>query len=308
MPEKHIDILVVGTGPAGMTAALYAQRLGLRTVVCGDIPGGNLYMVERLSNFPGFIDGIAGMELGVNLFQQAQSEGAQFTMTRLKTLQPVDGGFHGMDANDQGHTATTAIIATGRVPIRLPSKKADLKGVNFCSVCDGPLYRNQNATLAVVGSDNTAAQHAMTLARIADKVFLIHRSAETKMDAAHAALLAGQENIEILGEHAVIGYKGLDMIEALEVQVPLGQTNEIAVDGVFLAIGWRPNTKFLDFRLEKTPDGYLKTDPSLMTSVSGLFAAGDVRDTDLWQVLTACADGARAAMSAAEHIAKFIAT
>ena len=308
MPEKRIDILVVGTGPAGMTAALYGQRLGLRTVVCGDIPGGNLYMVERLSNFPGFIDGIAGMELGVKIFQQAQVEGAQFTMARLKKLQQVDGMFQGMDVNGQEHTATTAIIATGRVPIRLPSEKANLKGVNFCSVCDGPLYRNQNATLAVVGSDNTAAQHAITLARIADRVFLIYRSAKNKMDAAHAALLARQKNIEILGETAVIGYKGLDMIEALEVQSRLGETHEIPVDGVFLAIGWRPNTEFLDFHLEKTLDGYLKTDSTLMTSLPGLFTAGDVRDTDLWQVLTACADGARAAKYAAEHIAKIATT
>lgn len=265
-------------------------------------------MVERLSNFPGFIDGIAGMELGVKIFQQAQAEGAQFTMARLKKLQPFDGAFMGMDVNDQEHIATTAIIATGRVPIRLPSEKANLKGVNFCSVCDGPLYRNQNATLAVVGSDNTAAQHAITLARIADKVLLIYRSAKAKMDAAHAALLAGQKNMEILGETAVIGCKGLDMIEALEVQSRLGEKNEIPVDGVFLAIGWRPNTEFLDFHLEKTPDGYLKTDLRLMTSFSGLFAAGDVRDTDLWQVLTACADGARAAKYAAEYIATITTT
>ena len=265
-------------------------------------------MVERLSNFPGFIDGIAGMELGVKIFQQAQSEGAQFTMARLKKLQPVDGVFHGMDVNGQEHIATTAIIATGRVPIRLPSEKANLKGVNFCSVCDGPLYRNQNATLAVVGSDNTAAQHAITLARIADRVFIIYRSAETKMDSAHAAQLAGQKNIEILGETEVIGYKGLDMIEALKVRSRSGETHEIPVDGVFLAIGWRPNTKIIDFDLIKTPDGYLKTDVTLMTSFSGLFAAGDVRDTDLWQVLTACADGARAAKSAAEHIAKITTT
>jgi thioredoxin reductase (NADPH) len=305
MSEKPYDLLIAGTGPAGMTAALYGQRLGLKTVVCGDIPGGNLYMIERLFNFPGFIDGIAGTELGVKIFQQAQVEGAEFTMARLKKIQHADGRFQGTDANGQVHAATTAIIATGRVPIRLPSEKANLKGVNFCSVCDGPLYRNQNATLAVVGSDNAAAQHTLTLARIADRVILIYRGAVTKMDAAHAALLTGLKNIEILGETEVIGYKGLDMIEALKVRSRMGgETHEIKVDGVFLAIGWRPNTDILDFHLEKTTDGYLRTDPTLMTSLPGLFAAGDVRDTDLWQVLTACADGARAAKYAAAHVAK----
>ncbi|MFZ0612036.1 MAG: NAD(P)/FAD-dependent oxidoreductase [Desulfobacterales bacterium] len=307
MTDTTCDLLIAGTGPAGMTAALYGQRLGLKTVVYGDIPGGNLYMVEKLSNYPGFTDGIAGMELGVKMFQQAQAEGAQFTMSRLKKLQHGEGLFQAIDVNGQAASAATAIIATGRVPVRLATKKPNLKGVNFCSVCDGPLYRNQHATLAVVGSDNTAAQHAITLARIADKVTLIYRSAENKMDAAHAALVAGQKNIEILGQTEVVGYKGLDLIEAVEVRSGSGETREIPIDGVFLAIGWRPNTEIIDFTLEKTSDGYLKTDSRLMTSTAGFFAAGDVRDTDLWQVLTACADGARAAKSAAEYMAKITA-
>ncbi len=308
MTDTTCDLLIAGTGPAGMTAALYGQRLGLKTVVYGDIPGGNLYMVEKLSNYPGFTDGIAGMELGVKMFQQAQAEGAQFTMARLKKLQHGDGLFQAMDVNDQVTGAGTAIIATGRVPVRLPSEKPNLKGINFCSVCDGPLYRNQHAALAVVGSDNTAAQHALTLARIADRVTLIYRSATNKMDVAHAALVVGQKNIEILDQTEVVGYKGLDIIEALEVKTSSGETRDLPVDGVFLAIGWRPNTGILDFPLEKTPEGYLKTDSRLMTSLAGLFAAGDVRDTDLWQVLTACADGARAAKAAAEYLAQTTAT
>ncbi|MFZ0132156.1 MAG: NAD(P)/FAD-dependent oxidoreductase [Desulfobacterales bacterium] len=304
MTDTTCDLLIAGTGPAGMTAALYGQRLGLKTVVYGDIPGGNLYMIENLSNYPGFIDGIAGMELGVKMFQQAQAEGAQFTMARLKKLHHGDGLFQAKDVNDQVTGAAAAIIATGRVPVRLAAKKPNLKGVNFCSVCDGPLYRNQHAVLAVVGSDNTAAQHALTLARIADKVTLIYRSATNKMDAAHAARVANQKNIDIMGQTEVVGYKGLDIIEALEVRTSSGATLELPVDGVFLAIGWRPNTEILDFTPEKTSDGYLKTDSRLMTSLAGLFAAGDVRDTNLWQVLTACADGARAAMAAAEYLAK----
>jgi thioredoxin reductase (NADPH) len=304
MSLAHCDLLIAGTGPAGLTAALYGQRLGLVTTVYGDIPGGNLYMIERLSNFPGFSDGIAGMELGLKIFQQAQGEGAQFTMTRLQTIQSTDSGFRGIDANGQMMAAKTAVLATGRVPIALPSQKAALKGVNFCSVCDGPLYRNRKATLAVVGSDNTAAQHALILAKIAEKVLLIHRSRQTRMDAAHASLLARQHNIETIGECEVIGFRGLDIVEALTVRPHHGQPYEIPVDGVFLAIGWRPNTDLLDFQIDKTPAGYIKTDGTLMSSRSGLFAAGDVRDTDMWQVLTACSDGARAARFAAAYIAK----
>jgi thioredoxin reductase (NADPH) len=304
MAQTSYDLLIVGTGPAGMTAALYGQRLGLRTVVFGDVPGGSLYMIDRLSNYPGFIDGIAGMELGAKMFQQAQAEGAYFSMSRLERLKFAEGEFHGGETNGQTCSAAAALVATGRVPIRLAVPGANLKGVNFCSVCDGPLYRNRNATLAVVGSDNAAAQHAITLARIAKRVLFIHRSAKTKMDAGHATLLARQENIEMHPETEIVGLNGLDRLEALVIQQRQGRPYEMPVDGLFLAVGWRPNTDLIDFQLAKTPNGYLKTDVALMTSLPGLFAAGDVRDTELWQVLTACADGARAAKSAAAYLAR----
>lgn len=304
MAQTSYDLLIVGTGPAGMTAALYGQRLGLRTVVFGDVPGGSLYMIDRLSNFPGFIDGIAGMELGAKMFQQAQAEGAHFSMSRLERLKFAEGVFHGGEADGQTCSAATALVATGRVPTRLAVPGANLKGVHFCSVCDGPLYRNQNATLAVVGSDNAAAQHAITLARIAKRVLFIHRSAKTKMDAGQAALLARQENVEMHPETEIVGLNGLDRLAALVIRQRQGRPYEMPVDGLFLAVGWRPNTDLIDFQLAKTPNGYLKTDVALMTSLPGLFAAGDVRDTELWQVLTACADGARAAKSAAAYLAR----
>ena len=303
MPDKIHDIVIAGTGPAGLTAALYGQRLGLDTIVFGDIPGGNVYMIEKLENYPGFIDGIAGTEFGVKVFQQAQNEGALFTMTRLKKLGHDNGTFQAMDANGQVHAAATAIIATGRVPVRLPVAKADLKGINFCSVCDGPLYRNQNAVLAVVGSDNSAAQHTMTLARIADKVYLIHRSDQVIMDAVHAGLLSEQSNVEMLARTEVTGVKGLDLIEAITIKSIDGEEQDLPVDGLFMAVGWRPNSTFLDLQVDMTPEGYLITDTQLMTSFPGLYAAGDVRQTDMWQVLTACADGARAAKHVGDYLA-----
>jgi thioredoxin reductase (NADPH) len=304
MPDILYDLVIAGTGPAGLTAALYGQRLGMNTIVFGDIPGGNVYMIEKLENYPGFIGGITGTEFGVKLFQQAQNEGALFTMTRLKKLGHGEGVFQATDVNGQVHAAAAAIIATGRVPIRLPSAKADLKGVNFCSVCDGPLYRNQNAILAVVGSDNSAAQHAMTLARIADKVYLIHRSNRTRMDTAHAVLLAGKKNVEIMDRTEVVGIKGLDLIEALIIRSSDGKDRELPVDGMFMAVGWRPNAALLDLEIAKTPEGYLTTDAELMTTFPGLFAAGDIRDTNMWQVLTACADGARAAKYVSDYLDK----
>lgn len=304
MTANEFDLMIIGIGPAGITAALYGQRLGLNTIAFGDIPGGNVYMIENLTNYPGFPDGIPGTQFGVMAFQQAQQEGATFPMTRLDRLKSLDDQFVGVDANDQEYTAPSVIIATGRVPVRLAVPKAGLKGVHFCSMCDGPLYRNKKATLAVIGSDNTAGQHALTLSRIADRVLLVCRSNNLKMDALHRRLIERQKNIDILITTEVLNYDGLDFIESIIVKTPQQDAEAITVDGVFLAIGWQPNTEMIELSVETSPEGYLKTDSRLMTSFPGLFAAGDVRLTDMSQVLTACADGARAAKYAAEYIEK----
>ncbi len=302
MEENHYDVLIVGTGPAGITAALFGQRLGLRTVVFGDLPGGITYMIEKLANFPGFVEGISGTEFGIKLFQQAQLEGAMFTMARLDRLEKASNAFTGTDLNGLTYTAPCAILATGRVPRTMPGASPGMKGVNFCSVCDGPLFRDKNATLAVVGSNNAAAQHAVTLSRIAGKVLLICRSQTLKMDAAHKNLIAQQDNVEAIVGMEVTGYDGLDMVENLCVRVEDGKTDKIPVDGVFLSIGWTPGTQVLKIDAEKNTEGYLITDESLRTSVPGLFAAGDVREKNLYQVLTACSDGAVAAKSVSEYL------
>lgn len=299
---NSFDMIIIGTGPAGLTAALYGQRLGLNCVVFGDIPGGNLYMVENLANFPGFPGGIPGTEWGVKTFQQAQTEGAMFTMGRLESLEQDGTGFSGTDVNGIRYTAPCTIVASGRVPRRLPVTHSDMKGINFCSVCDGPLFRGKDATLAVVGSDNAAAQHALTLSGIADKVIVVYRSRELIMDAAHRERITARDNIDLMPEMEVTGYVGLDLVEALKIRVPSGDEETISVDGVFLAIGWSPNTAMIKPFVETIDGGYLKTDKKLMTSIPGMFAAGDVRDTDLYQVLTGCADGARCALYAYEFI------
>jgi thioredoxin reductase (NADPH) len=259
-------------------------------------------MIESLMNFPGFPGGVPGTQFGAVSFQQAAQEGAVFPMARLERLTHVEGCFHGIDANGQSYRATAAIAATGRIPKRLPVPRASMKGIHFCSICDGPLYRGQHATLAVVGSDNAAGQHAVSLSRIAERIVLVCRSRHLKMDAAHRKLIAAQPNIEVVIGSEVAGFKGLDLVEALDVRTPDGESREIRVDGVFLAIGWTPNTDVFDLAVEKTGEGYLKTDSKLMTTFPGLFAAGDVRDTDMWQVITACADGARAAKFVAEYL------
>ena len=304
MSETKYDLMILGAGPAGITAALYGQRMGLKTIVFGDIPGGSSYMIEHLANFPGLMEGTSGTQFGMMAFQQAQKEGANFTLTRLESLNRNDNIFIGVDVDGQEHTALSAIAATGRVPKRLAVSNANLKGVHFCSICDGPLYRGKNATLAVVGSDNTAAQHALTLARTADKVLLICRSNTHKMNAVHKDQIEQQNNITLMTNTEVSGYSGQEFVESIEVAEKDKGRQDLAVDGIFLAIGWRPNISALKLEVQKTAEGYLETNEKLMTAVSGLFAAGDVRNTDMWQVLTACADGARAAKYAAEYLEK----
>lgn len=299
---NSFDMIIIGTGPAGLTAALYGQRLGLDCVVFGDIPGGNLYMVENLSNFPGFPGGIPGTEWGVKTFQQAQTEGAMFTMGLLESLEQDGNSFSGTDVNGIPYSAPCAIVASGRVPRRLPVSHSEMKGINFCSVCDGPLFRGKNAKLVVVGSDNAAAQHALTLSGIAQKVILVCRSRDLLMDAAHRERITARDNIELMPETEVTGYVGLDLVEALKILTPSGNAETLSADGVFLAIGWAPNTAMIKLPVETIDGGYLKTDEKLMTSVPGMFAAGDVRDTDLYQVLTGCADGARCALNASAFI------
>ncbi len=303
--ENHYDLMILGAGPAGITAALYGQRLGLKTIVFGDIPGGSSYMIEHLANFPGLMEGTSGTQFGTMAFQQAQKEGANFTLTRLESLSHNDNRFVGVDVDGKEYTSLCALVATGRVPKRLAVSNANLSGVHFCSICDGPLYRGKNATLAVVGSDNAAAQHALTLSRTADKVLLICRSQTLKMDAVHKAQIERQDNIALMVDTEVTGYTGQESVESIAVTAKEKGQQDLTVDGIFLAIGWRPNISVLKLDVQKTAEGYLETNEKLMTSVPGLFAAGDVRDTDMWQVLTACADGARTAKYAAEYLEKF---
>ena len=302
MSNTPYDLMILGAGPAGITSALYGQRMGLKTIVFGDIPGGSSYMIEHLANFPGLMEGTSGTQFGTMAFQQAQKEGANFTLTRLKSLDHNNKIFIGVDVDGQEEMALSAIVATGRVPKRLAVSNANLRGVHFCSICDGPLYRGKNAKLAVVGSDNTAAQHALTLARTADKVLLICRSNTLKMDAVHKEQIKQQNNITLMTNTEVSGYDGQESVETIAVAAKEKGQQDLAVDGIFLAIGWRPNISALKPVVQKTAEGYLETNENLMTSVPGLFAAGDVRDTDMWQVLTACADGARAAKYAAEYL------
>ncbi len=301
-PQPY-DLIIAGTGPAGLTAAIYGRRFGLRVVVFGDTPGGNLYMVERIMNYPGFTGGISGTQLGTTAFTQAQAEGAVFPMVLLDRLAEAAGeGFLAVDADGTAYTAPAALVATGRRPKILSVPNADKPGIHFCSICDGPLYRDRGATLAVIGGGDRAGHHALTLANVAGKVLLVTKDPRPAMETALRTALEEKGNVEIRTGAEVVGFTGEKEIHGIEAASAGGETETVPVDGVFLAIGWLPNLGMLDLPADRDADGYLVTGDGLMTSRPGLFAAGDVRTTDLRQVVTACADGARAATGALDYL------
>ena len=304
MPENQYDLIIVGTGPAGLTAAIYGQRLGMNTIVFGDIPGGNLYMIENLMNFPGFIGGVPGAKFGATAFAQAQSEGVFLPMARLERLSHNDDQFIGVDVNSQEYFAPMAIVACGVIPRTPEIPNVDKKGIYFCSLCDGPLFRNKNATLAIIGGGNMAGNEAITLSKFADHLILVYRGGKLKMEAVMRKAIEAKDNVEILLNTDIVDFRGEDQIDGMIVSTKEEEKKEIPVNGVFMAIGWGPNLDMLDISVETTPEGFIKTDKKLMSSCPGLFAAGDVRDTDIRQVVTACADGARAATYALEFLEK----
>lgn len=296
------DLLVIGTGPAGLTAALYGQRLGLNVVVLGDTPGGNLVNIESVQNYPGFIGGISGAQLGTMIFAQVQAEGADFPMTRLDKLTYEDQEFIGTSITGEEYRAPAAIVASGVAPKRLEIPNSDKRGIYYCSLCDGPLFRNRNATLAIIGGGNMAAHEALTLEKFAQRIIIIHRGDNLRAEAVLAQAIEAKANIEVLLNAQVTAFRADEQIDAVTVNLPGQENVDIPVDGVFLAIGWGADLGVIQLPVETTAEGFLKTDDKLMTSLPGLFAAGDIRDTDMRQIVTAVADGARAATYAHEFV------
>jgi thioredoxin reductase (NADPH) len=302
MQEDSSDLMIIGAGPAGLSAAIYARRQGLFTTVFGDTPGGNLYMIQNVRNYPGFNDGVPGMQLGSFIFSQAQSEGANLTMTNAERIEKCGSSFFAVDTNGARHSSPAAIIATGGTPKRLEVEKANLGGIHTCAMCDGPLYRDKEAILAVVGSGDRGGHLCLLLSRIGRKIILLDKNVALKMNKALQSAVAELDNVEILLSTEVLAFTGEKDIDGVQVSTGGGPPKKIALDAVFLAAGWKPNIEMIDFPLETTPQGYLKTDEKLMTSCPGLYAVGDVRDSDIKQIITSCADGARAAVYAAERL------
>lgn len=301
-----IDVAVIGAGPAGLTAGLYAARAGLDVVLFERIsPGGQLAQTEHMENYPGFPEGTNGFELAFAMKQQADHFGTR----------NIGEEVTGVDFTQNPKVLTTAfgtyraksvIIATGARPRKLGlplEEELQGRGVSYCATCDGNFFRDKE--VMVVGGGNTAVGDAIYLARICKKVYLVHRRDKLRATAIYHKRLEDLPNLEFVW-NAVPRKLVADEGALAGVQVEIlttGEMRDIPVSGLFVAVGTQPNTEFLDGALTLDETGYLIADETGQTDVPGVYAAGDVRRKGLRQVVTAVADGAVTAEEAAEYLA-----
>ena len=306
---ERVKCLIIGSGPAGYTAAIYASRANLSPVLYEGIqPGGQLTTTTEIENFPGFPDGITGTELMEKMRSQAECFGAEI---RFGMVSAVDFSVTPKLVTIDGETtieADTVIIATGASAKYLglaDEKKYAGMGVSACATCDGFFYRRK--TVAVVGGGDTACEEAIYLAGLAKKVYLIVRKPFLRASKIMQERVVATENIEVLYEHETLGLFGEDGVEGARLVKRRGQADEeevsIAIDGFFLAIGHHPNSDVFEAFVETDELGYIKTQPdSPKTNVEGVFAAGDVADPHYRQAITAAASGCRAAIEAERYL------
>ena len=298
------DTIIIGGGPAGLSAGIYAMRSRLETILIERfMPGGQVMIADFIENYPGFPGGIRGHDLGAAMEQQARDLGLEILSTDCIS---VDfSGWEKIVVTPDGELrALTVILAVGADPRRLRVPGEDRligKGVSYCATCDGAFFRDKE--IAVVGGGNTAIQDAVFLTRFASKVTIVHRR-----DALRAAKILQERafknpKIEIAWNSTITEVQGGNKVESLVLEdVRNGSRRVVPVEGVFVLVGTDPNTKFLRDRVTLDPAGYIITDGDMQTNAPGVFAAGDCRRKGLRQMVTAAADGAIAAVSAERYI------
>jgi thioredoxin reductase (NADPH) len=313
MPEqRHTKVLIIGSGAAGYTAAIYAARANLKPVlVRGMQPGGQLTITTEVENYPGFAEVIQGPWLMDQMFEQAKNVGTEMIEDTIVSVDMSKRPFTAVGDGGNVYTGDTLIIATGASArwLGLDSEKAFMgAGVSACATCDGFFYRNK--AVAVIGGGNTAVEEALFLTNFASKVYLVHRRDELRAEKIMQDRLFKHEKIEVIWDHTldeVTGEQNPKGVTGARLKHSTsGEIREIAVDGVFIAIGHDPNTKLFAGQLEMYEDDYIKTTPgTAQTSLPGVFAAGDVQDRIYRQAVTAAGTGCMAALEAERFLAEY---
>ena len=305
MKQIH-DVIIIGGGPAGYTAALYCVRAGLNTLLLEKLSaGGQMALTTQIDNYPGFEEGIDGFTLGEKMQLQAEHFGAVTELAEvlslelkesIKTIETSEGTFYGK----------TVILAMGANPKELGlSNESGLigRGVGYCAACDGMFYKGK--TVAIVGGGNTAAADALVLSRICEKVILIHRRDTLRATKIYHDTLFRTENIEFCWTSTVTELLADKKLTGIKVQnVNTKEETQMDVDGVFVSIGQKPASELVAGQVELDPSGYIVADETTKTNLPGVFAIGDVRTKPMRQVVTAVADGAVASHFVEEYLAK----
>jgi thioredoxin reductase (NADPH) len=303
---EHIyDVLILGGGPAGYSAALYTARAGLDTLVIEKIcPGGQMATTDIIDNYPGFDAGIDGIELGMKMAAGAERFGAKSAYAEITEVD-LAPAIKRVVTTDGVYFGKTVIIATGASPrpLGLEGEQALIgRGVHYCAHCDGRFYKGK--TVMVVGGGNSAASDALYLSGLAEKVIVVHRRDTLRATKIYHAPLMRAENVEFYWNSKISGLIADMRLGAVKVtDLASGQEREVKIDGLFVSIGRQPATELFADQLALDAHGYIVADESTKTNLDGVFAAGDVRTKELRQVVTAAADGAVAAHMAETYLA-----
>jgi thioredoxin reductase (NADPH) len=300
---RECDVIIVGAGTGGLTAALYCQRYGLNAIVLEKLlPGGQLTSANIIENYPGFPDGISGPELVDRFRAHAEKFGAEIVADTIRKVEPEGDRWRLIGAK-ASYIAHAVIIATGARHRKLGvpgEEELSGKGVSVCATCDGFFFRGEH--VAVVGGGNVAIDDAIYLSDLASKVTVIHRRDELRAEPMLQRRAFARENIEFLWDSIVTRINGTDTVESVTVHnKKSGEDSTVPVTGVFMAIGFEPEVALVQ-HLVQTEDGHIVTDDHMRTSADGIFACGDIRKAALKQIATAVGDGAIAADSAYKHI------
>lgn len=302
--EKIFDVIILGSGPAGFSAAIYSARGSLKTAILDiNMFGGQPSNYLEIENYPGF-SLIGGYELMEKFEEHADKFGVEkFPMVQIERIS-LTGEIKEIETNDTVFKAKSVILATGAQPKKLNIKGEDEfkgRGVSYCAVCDGAFYKDK--TVAVVGGGNSAIEEAIYLTKFAKKVYIVHRRDSLRADKIIQERAFANEKIEFVYNSLPIEIKGANTVEKLVVKnVSTKQDKELEVNGVFPYIGLTPNTEMFNGQIKQNEQGFIETDINMQTSVQGVYAIGDVRNTPLRQVVTAAADGAVAACSATKYL------
>jgi len=300
------NVIIIGSGPAGLTAAIYAGRANLQPlVISGMERGGQVTLTNDLENFPGFPNGLGGFEMYQLLEQQAIKFGAEM-LYEVVTGVELEGEIKKVKTADQVYEAKTVIVATGSNPKRLgvPGEDAYIgKGVSYCATCDGFFFSGKH--VAVIGGGNSALDEALFLTRFAAKVTLIHRRDRLRADAILQERAQANEKMDFIWDSVVEEVKGEGSVNALKLKnVKTDATTDFPVDGVFVFIGHHPNTDLFAGKLQLDEGGYLLTDRRMHTNLPGMFGCGDVQDSVYRQAITAAGTGCQAAIEAERYLAE----